>query len=193
MSNKHRVMVVQAGGWISGVGKWGRRVKRKISICILVAVIIMTYLVSMTTSVHLNWGSKAANQGYPSIRSSSSRSVIRNCICFSSFPVQISRLMYSWIRPALLLVPLIFHIFFGRSSFWVPNPSRLISLGSIKLSVAPESTSMFLSAIAHDVQNETGIFILQYQVRYTELHCNLWIARPQADGLELRKNPVDFS
>jgi hypothetical protein len=54
-----------------------------------------------------------------------------------------------------------FQIFFGHSSFWVPNPSRLISLGSIKLSVAPESTSMLLSAIACDVQNETGIFILR--------------------------------
>jgi hypothetical protein len=86
-----------------------------------------------------------------------------------------------------------FHIFFGHSSFWVPNPGRLISLGLIKLSVAPESTSMFLSAIACDVQNETGIFILRYRVRYTELHCNLRIARPQADGLELRKNPVDSS
>jgi hypothetical protein len=64
-----------------------------------------------------------------------------------------------------------------------------MSLGSMKLSVAPESTSMLLSAIACDVRNETGIFILRYRVRYTELHCNLRIALPQADGLELRKNP----
>jgi hypothetical protein len=31
----------------------------------------------------------------------------------------------------------------------------------MKLSVASESTSMLLLAIAHEVQNETGIFILQ--------------------------------
>jgi hypothetical protein len=59
----------------------------------------------------------------------------------------------------------------------------------MKLSVAPESTSMLLSAIACDVRNETGIFILRQRVRYTELHCSLRIARPQTDGLELRKNP----
>jgi hypothetical protein len=86
-----------------------------------------------------------------------------------------------------------FQIFFGCSSFWVPSPSHLISLGSIKLSVAPESTSMLLSAIACDMQNETGIFILQWRVRYTELHCSLRIACPQADGLELRKNPDSSS
>jgi hypothetical protein len=59
----------------------------------------------------------------------------------------------------------------------------------MKLSVAPESTSMFLSVIACDVRNETGIFILRYRVRYTELHCSLRIACPQTDGLEFRKNP----
>jgi hypothetical protein len=31
----------------------------------------------------------------------------------------------------------------------------------MKLSVAPESTNMLLSAIACDVRNETGIFILR--------------------------------
>jgi hypothetical protein len=69
--------------------------------------------------------------------------------------------MYSWIRPALLLVPSMFQIFFGQSSFWVPNPSLLISLGSMKLSVAPESTNMLLLAIACDMWNEMGIFIFQ--------------------------------
>jgi hypothetical protein len=52
-------------------------------------------------------------------------------------------------------------IFLGWSSFWVPNHTRLISLGSMKLSVAPESTSMLLLAIAHELWNETGIFILR--------------------------------
>jgi hypothetical protein len=46
MSNEQIVIAVQADGWIGGrgVGKWGGRVKRKVSVCILVAVIIMTYV-----------------------------------------------------------------------------------------------------------------------------------------------------
>jgi hypothetical protein len=42
MSNRQKVMIVQAGGWIGGASKWGRKKKGKISVCILVAVIIMT-------------------------------------------------------------------------------------------------------------------------------------------------------
>ena len=59
----------------------------------------------------------------------------------------------------------------------------------MKLSVAPESTSMFLLALAYVVLNETGIFILRYQVIYTVLHLSVQMALPQAVGSELFKNP----
>ena len=59
----------------------------------------------------------------------------------------------------------------------------------MKLSMAPESTSMFLSALVYVVLNETGIFILQYRVIYTVLHLSIWMALPQAIGSELFKNP----
>jgi hypothetical protein len=42
--------------------------------------------------------------------------------------------------------------------------------GWMKLSVAPESTRICLSALVYAVQNETGIFILRNRVKYTELH-----------------------
>ena len=59
----------------------------------------------------------------------------------------------------------------------------------MKLSVAPESTKICLSALAYVVRNETGIFILLYLARYTVLHLSVWITLPQAVGLEFFKNP----
>jgi hypothetical protein len=69
----------------------------------------------------------------------------------------------------------------------MPRPSRLRSLGWIKLSVAPESTKMFLSAMACNVQKETGTFIDRYLIIYTELQPN---AHTQAVGFEPFKNPT---
>ena len=54
-----------------------------------------------------------------------------------------------------------FQMFQARSRLWVPSLSLQTSLGFMKLSVAPESTRMFLLALAYVVQDETGIFILQ--------------------------------
>jgi hypothetical protein len=54
-----------------------------------------------------------------------------------------------------------FQIFLGLSKRRLLSPSLLINLGSMKLSVAPESTKMFLSALAYDVRNDTSIFILR--------------------------------
>jgi hypothetical protein len=54
-----------------------------------------------------------------------------------------------------------FQIFLGHSKRRLLSPSLLINLGSMKLSVAPESTSICLSALAYDVRNDTGIFILR--------------------------------
>ena len=82
-----------------------------------------------------------------------------------------------------------FQIFQAHSSWWVPSLSLWISLGSMKLSVAPESTSMFLSALVYVFQNETGIFILWYQVIYTVLHLSVRMALPQAVRSKLFKNP----
>ena len=56
----------------------------------------------------------------------------------------------------------------------------------MKLSVAPESTKMVLSAVACKVQKETGTFIERYLVIYTDLQL---IALAQAEGLERPKNP----
>ena len=97
--------------------------------------------------------------------------------------------MYSVILPALLLVPSMFQIFLERSSFWVPNANLLISQGCMKLSVAPESTKICLSALAYAVRNETGIFILQYLARYAALHLSVRMTLPQAVGSEYFKNP----
>jgi hypothetical protein len=57
----------------------------------------------------------------------------------------------------------------------------------MKLSVAPESTKMFLLAMACNVRKETGTFIDRYLVIYTELQPN---ARTQAVGFEPFKNPT---
>ena len=56
----------------------------------------------------------------------------------------------------------------------------------MKLSIAPESTKIVLSAVACKVQKETGTFIEQYLVMYTDLQP---IALAQAEGLERPKNP----
>ena len=56
----------------------------------------------------------------------------------------------------------------------------------MKLSVAPESTKMFLSVMACKVLNEMGTFIEWYLVIYTDLQP---IALAQAVGFERPKNP----
>ena len=147
------------------------------------------YSISMVPSAQLNFGSNVANQGYPNIRSSFPRSVIRNLILFCFFPICMLRSTYSVILPALLLVPSMFQIFLDRSSFWVPSTNLLICQGCMNLSVAPESTKICLSALAYAVQNETGIFILRYLARYTVLHLSIQITLPQAIGSEYFKNP----
>ena len=82
-----------------------------------------------------------------------------------------------------------FQIFLSRGRYWVPSPNRQISRGWIKLSVAPESTRICLSALAYAVLNETGILILWYQAKYTVLHLSVRMALPQAVGVELSQNP----
>ena len=54
------------------------------------------------------------------------------------------------------------------------------------LSIAPESPKMFLLAMACKVLNETGNFIEQYLVIYTDLQP---IALAQAVGFKRPKNP----
>ena len=57
----------------------------------------------------------------------------------------------------------------------------------MKLSVAPESTKIVLSAVVCKVQKETGTFMERYLVIYTDLQP---IALAQAEGLERPKNPL---
>ena len=80
---------------------------------------------SMVLSAQLKLGSNVASQGYPKIRSSCPKSVMKNHILACFFPVCTLISMYLVIRPALLLVPSMFQIFLDRSSFWVPNASLL--------------------------------------------------------------------
>ena len=142
--------------------------------------------VSIAATLHLNFGSKVESQGYPKIRSSPPRSVTRNFITSCLSPVRTSRSTQCVSAPALLVVPSIFHIFRGLSRSWLPRPSLQSSFGWIKLSVAPESTKIVLSAVACKVWKETGTFIERYLVIYTDLQP---IALAQAEGLELPKNP----
>ena len=146
----------------------------------------------MTPLLQLNLGSKFTSQGYPKIRSSFPRSIIKNLILACFCPGWMLRSTYFVISPALLLVPSIFQIFWAHSRLWVPSLSLWISLGSMKLSVAPESTRMFLLALVYAVQNETGVFILRQQVIYTVLHLSVWMALPQAVRSELFKNPLSW-
>ena len=71
--------------------------------------------VSIEVSLHLNFGLKVESQGYPRIRSSPPRSVTRNFMTSCHSPVQTSRSTLCVSTPALLVVPLIFHIFRGLS------------------------------------------------------------------------------
>ena len=142
--------------------------------------------VSIEASLHLNFGSKVESQGYPRIKSSPPRSVTRNFMTSCLSPVRTSRSTQCVSAPALLVVPSIFHIFRGLSRGWLRSPSRLSNFGWIKLSVAPESTKMVLSAVVCKVRNETGTFIEQYLVMYTDLQP---IALAQAVGFEHPKNP----
>ena len=65
-------------------------------------------------------------------------------------------------------------------------PEAIPYASYIKLSVAPESTKIVLSAVVCKVRNETGTFIEQYLVMYTDLQP---IALAQAVGFERPKNP----
>ena len=123
----------------------------------------------MEVSLHLNFGSKVESQGYPKTRSSPPKLVTRNFITSCLAPVQTSKSTQCVSAPALLVVPSMFHIFRGLSRSCFPRPSRLSSFGWIKLSVAPESTKIVLSAVACKVQKETGTFVEWYLVIYTDL------------------------
>ena len=140
----------------------------------------------MAASLHLNLGSKVESQGYPRMRSSPPRSITRNFITSCRVPVQTSRSTQCVSAPALLVVLSMFQIFRSLSRSWLPRPNLLSNFRWMKLSVAPESTKIFLSAVACKVQNETGTFIEQYLVIYTDLQP---ITLAQAVGFKCPKNP----
>src|SRR6266581_7402680 len=82
-----------------------------------------------------------------------------------------------------------FHIFCGLCKGLFPNFIRHMNLSLIKQSVAPESTSAFVSAIALLVLIETGTCIdRNHVVTITEL--NLWTALTQANGFRHVENPL---
>src|SRR6266702_8976797 len=91
--------------------------------------------------------------------------------------------------PAWLAVLSMFHIFCGFCRGLFPSFILLIKTSLMKQSVAPESTSALMSAIALLVLIETGICMDQNRVvTITEL--NLWTALPQADGFRRSENPL---
>ncbi len=81
-----------------------------------------------------------------------------------------------------------FHIFRGLCKGCFPNFICRMKFSLIKQSVAPESTSAFVSAIALLVLIETGTCIdRNHVVTITEL--NLWTALTQANGFRHVENP----
>src|SRR6266702_818328 len=84
---------------------------------------------------------------------------------------------------------LMFHIFCGFCKGRFPNFICCMKLLLMKQSVAPESTSAFVSAIALLVLIEMGICMdRNCVVTITEL--NLWTALTQADGFRRSENPL---
>src|SRR6266702_1488241 len=82
-----------------------------------------------------------------------------------------------------------FHIFRGLCRGRFPNFIRCMNFSLMKQSVAPESTSALMSAIALLVLIETGICMDRNRVvTITEL--NLWTALTQADGFRRFENPL---
>src|SRR6266702_1141110 len=98
-------------------------------------------------------------------------------------------MIYCVISPAWFGVLSIFHIFRGFCRGRFPNFIRRTNVSLMKQSVAPESTSAFVSAIALLVLIETGTCIDRNRVvTITEL--NLWTALTQADGFRRSENPL---
>ncbi len=93
------------------------------------------------------------------------------------------------IAPARFAVLSIFHILQILCRGLFPNFICHMKFLLIKQSVAPESTSALVSAIALLVLIETGTCIDRHcVVTITEL--NLWIALTQADGFRHSENPL---
>src|SRR6266702_344559 len=91
--------------------------------------------------------------------------------------------------PARFAVLSMFHIFRGFCRGLFPSFIRCMKFSLMKQSVAPESTSAFVSAIALLVLIETGTCMDRNRVvTITEL--NLWTALTQADGFRRFENPL---
>ncbi len=82
-----------------------------------------------------------------------------------------------------------FHIFCSFCRGLFPRFILLIKVSLMKQSVAPESTSALMSAIALLVLIEMGMCMdRNHIVTITEL--NLWTALTQADGFRRSENPL---
>src|SRR6266571_8493519 len=95
------------------------------------------------------------------------------------------------ISPAWFGILSMFHIFHGLCRGRFPSFICRMNFSLMKQSVAPESTSALMSAIALLVLIETGICIDRNRVvTITEL--NLWTALTQADGFRRVENPLSL-
>ncbi|SRR6266702_281453 len=91
--------------------------------------------------------------------------------------------------PAWFAVLSMFHIFRSLCKGLLPSFIHRTKFSLMKQSVAPESTSAFMLAIALLVLIEMGICMDQnHVVTITEL--NLWTALTQADGFRRSENPL---
>src|SRR6266702_8385741 len=90
--------------------------------------------------------------------------------------------------PAWFAILSIFHILRGLCKGLFPNFIHRTKFSLMKQSVAPESTSAFVSAIAVLVLIETGICIDRNRV-VTITEWNLWTALTHADGFRRSENP----
>jgi hypothetical protein len=97
--------------------------------------------------LQLNLGSKVASHGYPRSISLCPMSVTRNRISLVILLVRTFKSRKCVIIPDLFEVLSMLKIFFGFGSFCSPSPIRFANVGCMKLSVAPESTNAFLSAM----------------------------------------------
>ena len=119
--------------------------------------------------------------------SSSPRSVMRKRISSLWSPARTSRFTHSLIVPALLCEPSMFQMVRGFLSLSRPIFILFRILVLIKLSVAPESTRTFLSAVECEVFKRVGIRNDLYLLTNVLF---IPITRAQADGVACLKNPL---
>ena len=100
-----------------------------------------------------------SKNGYPNMKSSGPMSATKNLWTVSILLCRIFRFVVCEICPPLLVVPSTFRTSCSRFSSWVRRWSCRNVRGWMKFSVAPLSSSAFLSTHLYRVHREKGNFI----------------------------------